>query len=70
MEPGGRLPVRSSAMAPSVDPNTSMILTPNRAAASSTTCGDPSLPNPTLRVFSASSAAAGVASRYVSSLPV
>ncbi len=44
MDRPGRLPVRSSAMAPSVDPKTSMIRTPKRVAVSSTTWGDPSLP--------------------------
>jgi hypothetical protein len=63
MEPLGRLPVRSSAIAPSVEPNTSTIRTPNRVAASSTTWGDPSLPNATRREVSASSARGGVASR-------
>ncbi len=47
MEPRGRFPVRSSAMAPSVEPKTSMMRTPKRPAAASTTWGDPSLPKAT-----------------------
>ena len=63
MELGGRCPVRSSAMPPSVEPKTSMILRPKRVAAASTTAGDPSLPKATRRGLSASSGRGGVASR-------